>query len=245
MTRTWYRVRFDAALGCEVKGCSMCHTEKPVTEFYKRAGGYRAHCKPCEAAYAKNRYDADPEKMRAYMSAWAKAHPEQTRARYARWHSQNRERRMEYYAQYNATHLAERRDYARKRHAQESPELKAYLNVSRRDYFRRYEREHRQKRSEQSRRWQQLNPDKHAEKQSRRRAWKANAPIIERIDRNAIIERDKWMCYLCGVVCTRKNVTLDHIVPLSRGGNHTADNLRVACRSCNSSKGPKFLTELE
>jgi 5-methylcytosine-specific restriction endonuclease McrA len=32
-------------------------------------------------------------------------------------------------------------------------------------------------------------------------------------------------------------ITLDHVIPLTRGGAHTASNLRVACRSCNSSKG--------
>jgi 5-methylcytosine-specific restriction endonuclease McrA len=36
---------------------------------------------------------------------------------------------------------------------------------------------------------------------------------------------------------------IDHIVPVSRGGKHVRENLCVACKRCNLSKGPKLLTE--
>lgn len=91
--------------------------------------------------------------------------------------------------------------------------------------------------------WCKENPEKALARGARRRARKRNAPIIESVDRRAIIERDKSVCYLCLQVCTPLNVTLDHLVPLYRGGSHAADNLRVACRSCNSSKGTKLLGE--
>ncbi len=40
-----------------------------------------------------------------------------------------------------------------------------------------------------------------------------------------------------------ERLEMDHVIPLSRGGNHTADNIVPACRSCNSSKGNKLLSE--
>jgi 5-methylcytosine-specific restriction endonuclease McrA len=76
-----------------------------------------------------------------------------------------------------------------------------------------------------------------------RRARLVNALRTERIDKQALIERDKWTCYICGCICIPENITLDHVIPLSRGGTHTADNLRVACKSCNGSKGAKSLHE--
>ena len=41
------------------------------------------------------------------------------------------------------------------------------------------------------------------------------------------------ICMYCGATT---NLTIDHIVPLSKDGTHTADNLTVACKSCNASK---------
>jgi len=94
------------------------------------------------------------------------------------------------------------------------------------------------------RKWRKNNPHKLCEKEGRRRARLRGAPIIEAIDRLAIIERDKSTCYLCGKVLEPHQVTLDHVIPLCRGGSHTADNLKVACRSCNCRKHSKLLSEL-
>ncbi len=80
---------------------------------------------------------------------------------------------------------------------------------------------------------------------ARRRARKRNAPRIEKIDRAAIIARDNGTCYLCGCKPAGRDLTLDHVIPLVRGGSHTADNLRVACRSCNSSKRTRLLSEID
>jgi 5-methylcytosine-specific restriction endonuclease McrA len=67
---------------------------------------------------------------------------------------------------------------------------------------------------------------------------------IERIDPLAVFEAEGWMCYLCGVL-TDKNKRgtydplapeLEHVIPLSKGGTHTRDNVRCACRRCNGLK---------
>lgn len=46
----------------------------------------------------------------------------------------------------------------------------------------------------------------------------------------------KGICYYCG---KKSKLTLDHIIPLSRGGTHSRDNVLFACNSCNCSKGAK------
>lgn len=47
-------------------------------------------------------------------------------------------------------------------------------------------------------------------------------------------------CYNCG---TFEKPSIDHIIPLSKGGNHSIGNLGTLCRPCNSSKGDKLLIE--
>lgn len=48
-----------------------------------------------------------------------------------------------------------------------------------------------------------------------------------------IFDRDGHRCVACG---SRNHLTLDHVVPLSKGGNDTEDNLQTLCKSCNSRK---------
>ncbi len=91
---------------------------------------------------------------------------------------------------------------------------------------------------EKSRRWREANPGKVREKDHRRRARKKGATIGP-VDEAAIHERDK-VCIYCG---SDQDLTIDHLIPLARGGPHCQDNLAVACRRCNSSKGTKTYEE--
>jgi 5-methylcytosine-specific restriction endonuclease McrA len=45
------------------------------------------------------------------------------------------------------------------------------------------------------------------------------------------------VCYYCGKKFTAKELTLDHIVPLARGGKTTTGNVVAACLECNKNKG--------
>lgn len=69
-----------------------------------------------------------------------------------------------------------------------------------------------------------------------------------------LIKRDGKTCYLCGCETDESDFminesgyfiagehypSIDHVVPLSKGGTHTLDNVRVACRHCNSIKGDR------
>ena len=61
-----------------------------------------------------------------------------------------------------------------------------------------------------------------------------------RPSRTMIYKRDGHKCQYCG---STKNLTIDHIIPRSRGGEDTWENLVVACMPCNTRKGDKFLDE--
>ena len=54
---------------------------------------------------------------------------------------------------------------------------------------------------------------------------------------NKILEHQKNRCAICGKrFCKSRPATKDHIVPLSRGGGLTFENVQALCKSCNSSK---------
>lgn len=58
-------------------------------------------------------------------------------------------------------------------------------------------------------------------------------------NRRAVLARDRGSCQYCG----GKAETVDHVVPRSRGGDHTWENVVAACRRCNAKKRDRFLTE--
>ena len=54
------------------------------------------------------------------------------------------------------------------------------------------------------------------------------------LTRQNVFKRDNFECQYCG---TRRDLTLDHMIPSSRGGAHTWTNLVTACKRCNAKKG--------
>lgn len=76
----------------------------------------------------------------------------------------------------------------------------------------------------------------------RRRARK-HAVKYERFSRPSIYRRDNWICGICGEPVDPSlkhphfmSASLDHIVPLSKGGSHTRDNAQLAHMICNARK---------
>ena len=58
------------------------------------------------------------------------------------------------------------------------------------------------------------------------------APLTNR----ALFARDGYLCLYCGRVFRSGELTRDHIVPVSRGGDNCWTNVATACRSCNQRK---------
>jgi 5-methylcytosine-specific restriction endonuclease McrA len=85
-------------------------------------------------------------------------------------------------------------------------------------------------------------PEKHRANRrmhsSERRARKAKLPR-EHIDRRAVYERDRKRCGLCGKHVPWSQFSIDHIVPISRGGPHLLTNVQTAHLACNIRKGNK------
>ena len=62
-----------------------------------------------------------------------------------------------------------------------------------------------------------------------------------KLTRREVFIRDGYTCQYCGR--QQGDLTIDHVIPRSRGGQHTWDNLVSACKTCNHRKGGKSLGE--
>ena len=58
-----------------------------------------------------------------------------------------------------------------------------------------------------------------------------------KITRRAVFARDDWTCQYCG---SRSNLTVDHVIPRSRGGSSTWENIVASCAPCNRRKGDRL-----
>ena len=67
--------------------------------------------------------------------------------------------------------------------------------------------------------------------------------IQRKISRRALFARDNWQCVYCGTASGR--MTLDHVVPRSRGGDSVWENVVTSCSPCNLRKGNRLLHELQ
>ena len=65
-----------------------------------------------------------------------------------------------------------------------------------------------------------------------------------KITRRAVLARDSWTCQYCG---SRKvtGLTVDHVIPRSRGGKSVWENIVAACASCNRRKGNRLPREIQ
>jgi 5-methylcytosine-specific restriction endonuclease McrA len=59
-----------------------------------------------------------------------------------------------------------------------------------------------------------------------------------KITRRAVFARDRWTCQYCGH--ERGSLTVDHVIPRSRGGSSTWENIVTCCAPCNRRKGDRL-----
>ena len=63
-----------------------------------------------------------------------------------------------------------------------------------------------------------------------------------KITRRAVFARDEWTCQYCGA---GTNLTVDHVIPRSKGGDSTWENIVASCAPCNRRKGDHLPTVVD
>ena len=87
-------------------------------------------------------------------------------------------------------------------------------------------------------------------KSNRTKIAKKNGKYDNSISLEKLFARDKGICYICGKHLDLNAYynypsapTIEHVIPIIKGGTHTWDNVKLACRQCNSKKGSKLSKE--
>lgn len=89
-------------------------------------------------------------------------------------------------------------------------------------------------------------------RRNRNRSERFKAAVVDwSITIDKLIDRDGMACYICGKRTTFSDKrwgkwgpdypSIDHVIPLSRGGNHSWENVRLCCGMCNAEKGTRLL----
>ena len=79
-----------------------------------------------------------------------------------------------------------------------------------------------------------LNYYRNIDNEKERRRRDASSFIAKKSTKQYILDKYGMMCIKCG---TTEKITIDHIVPVSKGGEDTHENIQPLCSSCNSKKG--------
>lgn len=202
-----------------MKICTKCKIEKPFTDFskdIKRADGLQYSCKECFRAYRLENYERIISKKREYQLANAEKISEMGRASRIKNREKRNTRRREAYANNNEKLLALRREKDSKNRKELAASQQAYRAA---------------------------HPEKLAQHNRNRRAAKKSSKGKHTADDVAFIfERQRGLCAACHIKLIKSGKSkyhVDHIVPLSKGGDNDKYNIQCLCPTCNVRKNAK------
>ncbi len=230
------------------KRCSKCGEPKPRTEFLHHPDGQdglNPACRACERAYYQRNRDRILERQRAYYAANAEQirpkhrahhHANKTAAneRSHMWHRANLARVGAYAHVYREVHI----EQIRERDRQYGQRNKA----ARREWFRAWRARRRDHVRAMLRAWKQANPERvrqlRAAHDTQRAARKAAGGSFTVAEWRALCVEYGNTCLACG---TCGKLTPDYVIPLSRGGSNTIDNIQPLCLLCNLRKATQII----
>lgn len=162
--------------------------------------------------------------MLAQSAAWWKAHPEQRRAKDRKRYPRRKESRRVYSRAWKKT---EKGKASSKKYA---------ASDSGKKYWLKYYSKNGDKMRNRSKAWYRANPGRHHAHVMKRRLKCGEVPESIRIFIDGVKARATAKCYYCEKMFSTKRIHFDHVIPLSRGGAHSIENLCVSCAPCNLHK---------
>lgn len=221
-----------------MKRCCRCGSSKPPESFYRNnqsPDGRAPLCAECARAEKRVAYAAEPAKYKARVAAYRRANPGKAAAVSEAWRRRNWERfkagKKAWRKKNPAKLRALYREYARRRRARYPRRIADYRLAYR---AKNRDRINEQRRGERARLT--------SRKASALRRARKRAAAVGSVDFKAIYARDGGRCWICWRTIPLALTHFDHLIPLARGGEHSENNIRVACQSCNDRKSDRMPT---
>lgn len=192
-----------------------------------------------KAYYLKNR-----EEVLRKTSDYHKTHPEIRRKANAKYREKNLARIREYNRIKAAEWRAANPELAKKRSLDNYRRHREQVAVANRKRSLRHYWSHRDSKLAYANQYRKDHPEKrrahHALRRARKKATQVDTTGIEAWIK-AMRKLPFVRCHWCGTKVHGRQIHFDHVVALSRGGEHTISNLCAACKECNLSKGARAI----
>ncbi len=221
-----------------MKWCNQCKRELDDSKFARCSrnnDGLQSWCKKCKAAnYQKNKEEIllkekeDYHNNKEHYSMKAKKYYQRNKEKIKKKAKEYRDKNKSYLEKWFKKHYKNNKEYYSKHHKKYYRENKDKLKEKQREYLRTPEGKEVWKRS----------------KLKRRRKLSSVECTLTGQQWEDIKKDQDYTCNMCGKKEPEVELTQDHILPLSRGGNHTKENIQALCRSCNAKKSNKLPNEL-
>ena len=220
--------------------CARCKTERPLSEFGRcsqRPSGHKPYCRQCCREYeATRRLGPAGDRIREIDRKRRHANLEHRRA-IERLAGQRRRARDGYLEKCRSAETKRLED------AYKASNPVKICRICRVEFCNLFGRQSAVRTCSDACS-KEVGRRRKARKDAKRKA-AIRAAVTELVDPRTVFERDGWRCHMCGRKTREEwrgkhkplSPELDHIVPLSRGGEHTYRNTACACRRCNMRKG--------
>lgn len=220
----------------KIKVCSRCKRILVAYggNFYKIKNGkygLASECKKCQSEKSNQWNKNNKEHKKEYMKQYKE---------------NNKDKLSEYNKKWNENNKEHKKEYDKQRYEKNKEEIKEFNKQKyekNKEYFKQYYENNKEEILEKCKQWRENNPEKQFNKCTKRRQLEeSQGNGITKEQWYEMMEFFEWKCAYSGVVLN-KNRTIDHIIPLSKGGEHEVWNCVPMHRNYNTSKHANDMLE--
>lgn len=216
------------------KTCTKCNEIKPLTEFYKRKSvpsGRMSACIPCERSRGKDHYEKNKDALTEKHIAYYQSNREKMAIKQKQYRETNKETISEYQKSFYQKNKEKVLERSRRRYTTKKEEVLKNQKNYRKD-----------------------NPEKLRSHSRRYRAAILNNGV-QKYTEQEVLSTYGTACSVCtteidmtaprrtGRPGWENGLHIDHLIPISKGGPDTLENVRPTHAKCNLEKSAKLLTD--
>lgn len=217
-----------------MKVCTVCGLKKPLDNFTINKAlksGLSSFCKSCAAERRKKYHTKNKDQINKRKKENRKKYRDKELAYNKEYYQQTKKRRLEYAAQYRKNN--------REKLLKNTQKYNATHKKQNKERTQKYRKNNPEKIKQIKANYRKNNPEAVRQHRLTRRSKKAANESFTVLEK----EMKKLLTSPCANCGSTENQTIDHIIPISRGGRDSIGNYQTLCKSCNCSKHSKFITE--